>query len=170
MKLLHLIAAAVAVTGLSLPVLSASAGPVPQDTEALKGQTESSVTLAGHHHSGGGGGFSGGGWRPGGSFAGPRFNASPRFNAAPRFNSGVRSYSVPNSYSGAQHYRHYNGTPGGARWRHDGDRHRRGYWRHGHWYYGYSGYYGSDGSCYPECRAAGYSPAYCYANAWSFCY
>ncbi len=47
MKLAHLIAAAVAVTGLSLPLLSASAGPVPQDTAALKGHTESGATLAG---------------------------------------------------------------------------------------------------------------------------
>ena len=46
---------------------------------------------------------------------------------------------------------------------------RRGYWRNGHWYrYGYGGI-GWD-SCYAECLAEGYSPAYCTANAYAFCW
>ena len=82
MKLVHLIAAAVAVTGLSLPLLSASAGPVPQDTAALKSQTQSGATLAhggGHHGGGGGGGFSGGGWHHGGG----GFSGGSRFWSPP---------------------------------------------------------------------------------------
>jgi hypothetical protein len=52
----------------------------------------------------------------------------------------------------------------------------RGFWRHGHFFpfvgvglwgldYGYGG-----GSCYWNCRAAGYGPGYCSAYAYNFCY
>jgi hypothetical protein len=50
----------------------------------------------------------------------------------------------------------------------------RGYWRGGRffpfygvgvWDYGYGG-----GSCYWNCRAAGYGPGYCSAYSYNFCY
>ncbi len=54
----------------------------------------------------------------------------------------------------------------------------RGFWRHGRffpffgvglWDYGYDYGYGG-GSCYWNCRAAGYGPSFCSVNAYSFCY
>lgn len=168
MKLAHLIAAAVAV---SLPLVSASAGPVPRDTAAtLKGQTESSVTLArnGHGHgSSGPRGFS----APR-SFSGPRSFSAPRSFSGRRSFSGPRSFNAPRSFSGQRHFRQFNRVPDGARRHHRGD-HRRGYWRNGRWYWwGVPaiglGVYG--GSCYWNCREAGYSPSYCRVNAADFCW
>ncbi len=67
MKIRHLLIAAVAVAGLSLPVQAASAGSVVQSGSALAGETESGITLV---HSGGGGGHwshgGGGHWNHGG--------------------------------------------------------------------------------------------------------
>ncbi len=58
---------------------------------------------------------------------------------------------------------------GGMRYR---GHHRRGHWRGGRWiWFGAPiiglGLYGEN--CYANCREAGYSPAYCRANAGDFC-
>ncbi len=56
----------------------------------------------------------------------------------------------------------------------------RGYWRHGRFFplvgvglWGWDGDYGygyGGGSCYWNCRAAGYGPGFCSVNSESFCY
>ncbi len=154
MKLTHLIVAAVAVIGLSLTVQAASAGSVVLDGSALKTQPGRGLTLI-HMHSSSSGGP--GSYHP--SFSYPH---SPGMGTHPSW-SGVHPNwtgthpnwkSVHPNWTGMHHHRH------------DG---RRGYWRHGHWYgYGYGGIGGD--SCYPECLAEGYSPAYCTANAYAFCW
>ena len=163
MKLRHLIGVAAATFGLALAAQAARAGPAPDGT--VLAWTPNGVTLAGAHgpHSGTGG-FGGGGGYTG-----------------PHFHSGIGSYSRPNSYSGSYNSKRIYSSPQiykphiysrgesyrtyGVHGRHDGWRHHRGHWRGG--WYGWG--YGTDESCFAECLSAGYSPAYCTANAWSFC-
>lgn len=70
---------------------------------------------------------------------------------------------------------------GGPRWAGPGPRYSRnygrrgGYWRGGRWiWYGAPlvglGVYGYGSSCYNNCLAAGYGPAYCSTYASDFCY
>ncbi len=147
MKSKYLIAAAGVALGLSLPAYTASAetAGVPQPGGGL--------TLI-HMHSSGGGGS---GYHP--SFSFPHSSG---------IGSGHPNWSGthPNWKSTHPNWKsvHPNWT---GMHRRDHDR-RRGYWRHGHWYW-YGGI-GGDSSCYPECLAQGYSPAYCTANAYAFCW
>jgi hypothetical protein len=68
---------------------------------------------------------------------------------------------------GVPHHGMGHGVPYGARWGwRDG---RRGYWYGGVWYWwGPVGVYG--GSCYWNCRNAGFGPGYCSAYSFNFCY
>jgi hypothetical protein len=183
MKLRHLIGVAAATFGLALAAQAAPAGPAPGSTALA--WTPNGVTLAGGHgphggsgsggysgpHSyGGGGGYSGlrsysgsGSYsRPhsySGSYSGSQIYSRSGSYKGPHTYSGSGPYKGPHIYS-RNNYRTY-----GAYGHHDGWRHHRGHWRGG--WYGWGP--GTDESCFAECRSAGYSPAYCTANAWSFC-
>jgi len=155
MKIKYLIAAAGAALGLSLSGYTASA-----DTAGVA-QPGSSLTLIHAHSSGGSGGYH------------PSFSYSPGMGAHPSWQGMHPSWQGVHPNWRATHPNwkavHPNWT--GMHHHHDRDRYhgRRGYWRHGHWYwYGYGGIGGD--SCYPECLAEGYSPAYCTANAYAFCW
>jgi hypothetical protein len=161
MKLRHLIGVAAATFGLALAAQAAPAGPAP-DAAALTWQSNG-VTLAGHHNSMGSH-SSPHFYNGGGGYTGPRiYNGSGSHNGQhiykPQIYNGQHIYK-PQIYSRGESYRTY-----GVHGHHDGRRHHRGHWRGG--WYGWGP--GTDESCFAECRAAGYSPAYCYANAWSFC-
>jgi hypothetical protein len=109
-----------------------------------------------------------GGMRFGGPGIGGRSFAGPGIH---RFYGGRTAFYRPGIagrgiYAGR-------GVYGGRMAFHHG---HRGFWRHGHffpfvgvglwgWDYGYGG-----GSCYWNCRAAGYGPGYCSAYAYNFCY
>ncbi len=148
--------AAMAALGLSLAVSLASAAPLDAGAPHAPGAF---ALLA--HNSGGGGGHGGGSgqrriWR-----RLLRRRATYGGGATHSYSSGSMHYSA-----GSMHYRmHYGSAPSYSR-RTNMYRGRRGHWRHGHWYgWGYN-----DQSCFAECRAEGYSPAYCYANSYEFCY
>jgi len=99
----------------------------------------------------------------------------PAMGALTLVKGGHHSHPGGGHHGHAMHFRHghphiyaFRGRHRGwyaGRWRHHGRWHgRRGYWRHGHWFW-----YGG-GSCYWNCIAAGLGPAYCSVNAWRFCY
>ncbi len=192
MSIKKLTVVAVATLGLSLGAYSASAGPVNEGAPLSSAKVPSTFTLVhggggggGHGGGGGGGGFGGGGHSFGGGggvgfsgghggmgfsgsmghgmgFSGHAMGFNGGHNFGPgRFNGGRTAFYRP----GIVH--------GGRTVIHNG---HRGYWRHGHFYpffgvglwdYGY-GYGG--GSCYWNCRSQGYSPGYCSAYAYNFCY
>jgi hypothetical protein len=186
MKLRYLIGIAAATFGLALAAQAAPAGPTPGSTALA--WTYNGVTLVGGGHGGHGGGgggshfgggghFGGGHIGGGGNYSGPHLYSGSGRSSGSHLYSGSGSYNAKRMYNGSgsysgQHiykphiyrrgesYRTY-----GAYGRHDGWHHHRRHWRGG--WYGWGP--GTDTSCFAECRAAGYSPAYCYANAWSFC-
>jgi hypothetical protein len=151
MKLTHLIATAVALAGLSLPGLSASAEPVALGAAVLKGQAGSSATLVfgpppphpGFH----GGGFRGGGFRGGGHYG------------------HYGHYGHSGRYGHYGHYSRY-----GRYGRYGYGYERRGYWRYGRWYsYSANAAAGYGESCYSICRSAGYDAQYCTYHSGEFC-
>ena len=168
MKLTQLIGAAIATFGLSLAVQAAPAGLLHPDGAALTGPIQSGVTLiygGGGGGGGGGGHSSGGGWGGHGGWSGNsgsgRSYGSSHISSGKNYGSshtyiGGKRYGVTHIYSGERHH-----VLGG----YAGGRHRRVY-RGGGWY----GYGWGDQSCFAECLTSGYSPAYCTANSWEFCY
>ncbi len=156
MSLKRLIIVAVSAVGLSLTGYSASAGPV-QDAGGAATQmvnSKSTFTLI----RGGRGGGGGGGFRGGAGGGGFRSFSSGRssFQSGPSLRSGSLRFAPRISGIGGR--RAYGALRGG----------RRGYWRGGRWYWYGGGYYG--GSCYSNCLAAGYGPAYCSTYAYDYCY
>ncbi len=172
MSIKKLTVAAVAALGLSLGAYSASAGPLNEGAALSSATAPSTFTLVGH--GGGGGGHGGGGGMGGmGGGGGMGFGGGHGMG----FSSGMghsfggmgMSHGSGQFYSGRTAGR---GVYGGQ----TAINGHRGYWRNGRffpfygvglWDYGY-GYGG--GSCYWNCRSAGYSPGFCSANAYSFCY
>ncbi len=176
MSIKKLTFAAVAALGLSLGAYSASAGPVSEGAALPAAQAPSAFTLVGHGGGGGGGGGGGhGGGGFGGGFGGGMGHGGGGF--------GGFSGGMGHSFGGMGHgYGGMGMMHGGMAGRgvHGGrmafNHGHRGYWRNGRFYpfygiglwdYGY-GYDG--GSCYWNCRAAGYGPGFCSVNAYSFCY
>ena len=186
MSIKRITVAAIAALGLSLGAYSASAGPVSEGVALSSGKAPSTFTLVrgmgggmgGGHMGGFGGGHMGGfggghmgamgagriGGMSMGHFGGPRFGATnfwvgPRF--AGRFDGGR---FAGRRFDGGRHAIFFHG--------------RRGFFRHGRFFpffgvglYGYDYGYGyGGGSCYWNCRSAGYSPGYCNVYAYNFCY
>lgn len=145
MSIKRTLTAAAAMLALCFP---AFAGPAGFANDAPK-PAPGAFTLIGHHGGGGGGGRGGGGGHGGFSMGG-RGGMGSMGMSGQRF-SGFSG----NRYSGLRAGGYHRG---------------RGYWRGGRWYafdgYGVAG----GGSCYWNCLEAGYSPAYCSANAYDFCY
>jgi hypothetical protein len=133
---------------------------------------------------GGGGGFGGGpAFRGGGTGGGPRFSgpgiAGPRYGG-PGPAARNPGFAGPR-YGGPPRLGSKGAIGGGPRWADPGPRYSRnygrrgGYWRGGRWYwYGAPlvglGVYGYGSSCYNNCLAAGYGPAYCSTYSSDFCY
>lgn len=165
MKIRYLIAAAGAALGLSFSGHTASA------QTAAVGEAGGSLTLI-HMHGGGGGG----GYHPSFGFSHPGPSFHPNWSGAhPGWNAMRHNWSGANPGWKAMHP-NWTGArpklnsvqPSWTGWHHH-HHHRRGYWRNGYWYgYDYGGIGGD--SCYAECRVQGYSPAYCTANAYAFCW
>ena len=170
MKLRHLIGVAAATFGLALAAQAAPAGPAPDGS--VLAWTPNGVTLAGAHgpHSGTGG-FGG---------AAPA-EATP----APHFDSGMaRKLQPPQQLQRQLQQQAHLQQPGNLQAAHlQPGRKLPHLWRSraSRWLapspgalarrlvrLGVTGY-GTDESCFAECLSAGYSPAYCTANAWSFC-
>ncbi len=103
-------------------------------------------------------------WTHNGVTLAGRNGGSGRYSGSGNYSSKhIYNGSGKHIYSGNGRYRTY-----GAYGRHDGWRHRRGYWRGRGWGTDYG--YGTDESCFAECLTSGYSPAYCTANSWQFCW
>ena len=143
------IVAAAAALALPFAAHAASLGPAGQGTiDGSKAQ--STLTLIMHGGGGGfGGGMHGGGFGPmhmGGM--GPHFGPGGHFAGHPAFFHG--------------------GHPGFFHGRH-------GFFRHGRFIpfgfgVGFYGDYWGGGSCYWNCRTAGFGPGYCSAYSYNFCY
>ena len=166
MKLKHLIGVAAATFGLALAAQAAPAGPTPGG--AALAWTHNGVTLAGGHtgpHTySGSGGYTGPHIYGGsGGYSGKHIYTGSGSYSGKHIYSGSGGYTGKHIYSGNGRYRTY-----GAYGRHDGWRHHRGYWRGRGWGTDYG--YGTDESCFAECLTSGYSPAYCTANSWQFCW
>ena len=182
MKLRHLISVAAATFGLALAAQAAPAGPTPGGPALA--WTHNGVTLAGggHTSSGGGGGGGGGGhYSGGGGYSGQHIYSGGGSYSGKHIYNGSGSYSGKNIYSGGGSYsgKHiYSGsgkttaamdatapmaltavTMAGAITGGIGAAAAGAY-------YGY----GTDESCFAECLTSGYSPAYCTANSWQFCW
>jgi hypothetical protein len=179
MSIRQSIVAAAAAVVLSLPLYSASAGPV---NEAAPAASKSTLTLIGERGRGGGGGMGmrpggmgmkpgGMGMRPGGMGMRPGGMGAGSFRAGPSF-SGHRFRPMGPNFGprfGKFEGRRFEGPrfrAGRAGFYHG----RRGYWRHGRWYPFFGLGIAAGGNCYWNCRAEGYGPAYCSAYAYDFCY
>ncbi len=91
----------------------------------------------------------------GGGFGGPHIGGfGPRFAPGGHFGLGNRAF-FPGGHRAFFHSRH-------------------GFFRHGHFFpFGVGFYgigYGYGGSCYWNCRAAGFGPGYCSAYSYNYCY
>ena len=166
MSIKKLTVAAVAALGLSLGAYAAAAGPVNEGAALSSAKAPSTFTLI-HGHGGGHGGGPGGGpgfgfsgmsRAPAMSMGGMAFAPQARFAAVPH--AGIHSFGRAGAFPGGRHAVFFHG--------------HRGFFRHGRffpfygvglWDYGYGG-----GSCYWNCRAAGFGPGYCSVYAYNFCY
>jgi hypothetical protein len=135
---------------------------------------------------GGGPGFGGGSaFRGGGMGGGPRVSGPgvgvPLYGGPGRGPTMRGPGFAGPRYGGGPRFRSYGAIGGGPRWAGPGPRYSRnygrrgGYWRGGRWiWYGAPlvglGVYGYGSSCYNNCLAAGYGPAYCSTYASDFCY
>ncbi len=156
MRMKWITTAAIAAVGFTFLAPGASAGSVAQSgaaavdnaaiAGAIKGNAFELIRSGGGR--GGGGGMRGGGgrgmhMRGGGGRGGMRGTRM-----------GFRGHM-----RGGRHF---------ARFHHQ---HHRRFWRHGRWYGGTVGYGGGGGgSCFWNCRNAGYSSNYCRFNSANFCY
>ena len=161
--------AAVAALGLSIGASSASASPVNQGATAPAfSKAPSTFTLIAAHMGGGGGHMGGGmgGMHFGGGgmshMGGAHFAGGGMRYSGPRI-GGFHGYGRPTGFYNSGPARFHGGRTAFYHGHH-------GHWRHGHWYpfVGVGIYAG--GSCYWNCRAAGYGPAYCSAYSYNFCY
>ena len=169
MKLRHLIGVAAATFGLALAAQAAPAGPTPDGTALA--WTHNGVTLAGRN--GGSGALQRQRklQRQCGGYSGPHiYNGSGSYSSKHIYN-GSGSYSSKHIYNAQlkAHLQRQWKLP--HLWRLRASR-----WlapspgvlarpRLGHCYG-----YGTDESCFAECLTSGYSPAYCTANSWQFCW
>ena len=156
--------AAVAVHGLSMGAQPSPAGPL---NEGALSAAPAQSTLTFVHGHGGGGGIGGGGGG-GGSFGHVGGGGGFGPMAGGSFGSGAFSrgamMGAPGRSLGGRNY-------AGAY--HNG---RGGYYRNGRFFpfigaglYGWGWDNGWGGSCYWNCRSAGYGPGYCSAYSWNFC-
>jgi hypothetical protein len=147
--------AAAATLALSVPAWAAQISPA---NEAVTAGSEPKSTLTLIMHGGGGfGGMHGGGGfaMHGGGFGGMHMGGiGPRFGPGGHFGFGHRAFL-------------HGGHPAFFHGRH-------GFFRHGHFFpFGVGFYgvgYGDGGSCYWNCRAAGFGAGYCSVYSWNFCY
>ena len=187
MSIKRITVAAIAALGLSLGAYSASAGPLNQGAASLPAaKSPSTFTLVrggmggggfgghggfgggmGHGFGGGmggmGHGFGMGGMGMRGMAFGPRAGFGPQFAAVPH--AGFNRFGRVGAFNG-RHPAFFHG--------------RHGFFRHGRFFplgvgvglWGWDGYgYGyGGGSCYWNCRAAGFGPGYCSAYSYNFCY
>ncbi len=164
---LTLAGAAIATFGLSLAVQAAPAGPVRQGGAPLTGHTGNGVILVHNPGAGGGGPHGGGGYYGGGGLGSWKSGGPGNWKSSGNW-KGSGNWKSSGNWKGNRNWKgtgNWKGAPAGAHW---GWRHgRRGYWYGGNWYWWGGGF---GGSCFAECLTSGYSPAYCTANSWEFCY
>ncbi len=170
MSLRSITVAAIAALGLSLGAQSAPAGSLSEGAAPAAANAPGSSALI-MVRSGGGGGHMGGGGAHMGGIGGMSMGGAGPMHMGPGF-MGSRM-GGPGGYSMGRNY----GRPGGyAIGRHYAGHGMRGHWRNGRFFpfvgvglWGYGDDWGG-GSCYWNCRAAGYGPGYCSAYAANFCY
>jgi len=191
MSIKRITVAAIAALGLSLGVYSASAGPVNQGAASLPAaKSPSTFTLVRGMGGGGFGGHGGGGFGGGmgqgfsgmggmghgfsgmggmgHGFGGMGGMGMRGMAFSPRAGVGPRFAGVPNA--GFNRF----GRVGAFNGRHG----QRGFFRHGRFIpfgvgvglWGWDDYGYGGGSCYWNCRAAGFGPGYCSAYSYNFCY
>ncbi len=166
MSIRKALVAAAATLALALPAYAAPAG-------AARDSGPSTFTLIAQHGMGGGRGGMAMGGRSGMGMGAPRMGGmgmgGQRFGATGFINRGGMHMG-----GGGFATRRFGGNGrvagNGFRGRTAFYNGRRGYWRGGRWFplAGLGIYAG--GNCYLNCRAQGFGPGYCSANAYNFCY